>query len=111
MVVNAHGKPRASHVLKCGHRGWGRHRRRARRELDRVDRIRPGLGDRGLRQRHHHLALHRLAAALLVGLLGNALAGAWWPDPVVGLGIAALAVSEGREAWRGEGCCASGGST
>jgi divalent metal cation (Fe/Co/Zn/Cd) transporter len=52
-----------------------------------------------------------LAAALLVGLLGNALAGAWWLDPVVGLGIAALAVSEGREAWRGEGCCASGGST
>jgi divalent metal cation (Fe/Co/Zn/Cd) transporter len=46
-----------------------------------------------------------LAAALLVGLLGNALAGAWWLDPVVGLGIAVLAVSEGRDAWRGEGCC------
>ena len=46
-----------------------------------------------------------LAAALLIGLLGNALAGAWWLDPVVGLLIAALAVKEGREAWRGEGCC------
>ena len=46
-----------------------------------------------------------LAGALLVGLLGNALAGAWWLDPVVGLLIAALAVKEGREAWRGEGCC------
>lgn len=46
-----------------------------------------------------------LAAALLVGLVGNAAAGAWWLDPGVGLLIAALAVKEGREAWRGEGCC------
>src|SRR4051812_24849456 len=46
-----------------------------------------------------------LAGALLIGLLGNALAGAWWLDPVVGLLIAAVAVKEGREAWRGEGCC------
>jgi divalent metal cation (Fe/Co/Zn/Cd) transporter len=46
-----------------------------------------------------------LAGALLLGLLGNALVGAWWLDPVVGLLIAALAVKEGREAWRGEGCC------
>jgi divalent metal cation (Fe/Co/Zn/Cd) transporter len=48
-----------------------------------------------------------LAGALLVGLLGNAVAGAWWLDPGVGLLIAALAVKEGREAWRGEGCCVS----
>ena len=46
-----------------------------------------------------------LAAALLVGLVGNALVGAWWLDPIVGLLIAAVAVSEGIEAWRGEGCC------
>ena len=46
-----------------------------------------------------------LAAALLVGLLGNALFGAWWLDPIVGLLIAAVAVREGLEAWRGEGCC------
>ena len=46
-----------------------------------------------------------LAGALLLGLLGNALAGAWWLDPAVGLLIAAVAVKEGREAWRGEGCC------
>jgi len=45
-----------------------------------------------------------LAGALLLGLLGNALAGAWWLDPAVGLLIAAVAVKEGREAWRGEGC-------
>jgi divalent metal cation (Fe/Co/Zn/Cd) transporter len=48
-----------------------------------------------------------LAGALLVGLLGNALLGAWWLDPAVGLLIAAVAVREGAEAWRGEGCCVS----
>src|SRR5829696_5087095 len=48
-----------------------------------------------------------LAGALLVGLLGNALVGAWWLDPAVGLLIAGVAVREGVEAWRGEGCCVS----
>jgi divalent metal cation (Fe/Co/Zn/Cd) transporter len=46
-----------------------------------------------------------LAGALLVGLAGNAIAGWWWLDPVVGLLIAAVAVKEGSEAWRGDGCC------
>jgi divalent metal cation (Fe/Co/Zn/Cd) transporter len=46
-----------------------------------------------------------LAAALLVGLLGNALIGAWWLDPIVGVLIAGLAVYEGRESWRGDACC------
>lgn len=45
-----------------------------------------------------------LAGALLVGLLGNALVGAWWLDPIVGLLIAVVAVQEGIEAWRGEEC-------
>jgi divalent metal cation (Fe/Co/Zn/Cd) transporter len=45
-----------------------------------------------------------LAGALLLGLLGNAAVGAWWLDPIVGLLIAAVAVKEGLEAWRGEGC-------
>jgi divalent metal cation (Fe/Co/Zn/Cd) transporter len=48
-----------------------------------------------------------LAAALFVGLAGNALVGAWWLDPAVGLLIAAVATREGLEAWRGEGCCVS----
>jgi divalent metal cation (Fe/Co/Zn/Cd) transporter len=48
-----------------------------------------------------------LAGALLVGLGGNALVGAWWLDPAVGLLIAGLAVKEGLEAWRGDGCCVS----
>ena len=45
-----------------------------------------------------------LAGALLVGLVGNMALGAWWLDPLVGLLIAAVALTEGREAWRGEGC-------
>jgi divalent metal cation (Fe/Co/Zn/Cd) transporter len=46
-----------------------------------------------------------LAGALLIGLAGNAIAGAWWLDPVVGLLIAGVAVKEGLDAWRGDGCC------
>ena len=46
-----------------------------------------------------------LAAAVLVGLLANTALGWWWLDPAVGLGIAALAIREGRQAWRGEDCC------
>ncbi|RJO71008.1 hypothetical protein D5S18_25900 [Nocardia panacis] len=46
-----------------------------------------------------------LAAGVLVGLLANTLFGWWWLDPIVALGIAALAVREGRQAWRGEDCC------
>jgi divalent metal cation (Fe/Co/Zn/Cd) transporter len=46
-----------------------------------------------------------LSAVLLVGLGLNALLGWWWADPIAGLGIAALAVREGRDAWRGESCC------
>ena len=45
-----------------------------------------------------------LAGALLLGLLGNTLFGAWWLDPIVGLLIAGVAVKEGLEAWSGEGC-------
>ncbi|HUK98169.1 MAG TPA: cation transporter [Gaiellaceae bacterium] len=46
-----------------------------------------------------------LSVALLVGLLANALVGWWWADPGAALVIAAVAVREGRESWRGEGCC------
>ena len=46
-----------------------------------------------------------LSVALLVGLLANAIFGWWWADPLAALFIAAVAVREGREAWRGEGCC------
>jgi divalent metal cation (Fe/Co/Zn/Cd) transporter len=46
-----------------------------------------------------------LSVALLVGLLANALAGWWWADPLAALVIAAVALREGQETWRGEGCC------
>lgn len=51
-----------------------------------------------------------LSAVLLVGLLLNATLGWSWADPAAGLVIAVLALKEGREAWRGEGCCGSIGS-
>ncbi|MHB1835392.1 MAG: cation transporter, partial [Solirubrobacteraceae bacterium] len=44
------------------------------------------------------------AGAVLVSIVANAAFGWWWLDPVVGLGIAAVAVREGREAWAGEVC-------
>jgi divalent metal cation (Fe/Co/Zn/Cd) transporter len=46
-----------------------------------------------------------MAAALLIGLLGNAALGLWWLDPVAGIAIACLAVREGMNTWRGQSCC------
>jgi divalent metal cation (Fe/Co/Zn/Cd) transporter len=48
-----------------------------------------------------------LAAAVLAGLLGNALFGLWWLDPVAALVVAGVAIREGVQSWRGEGCCAA----
>lgn len=45
------------------------------------------------------------AAAVLVGLALTAALGWWWLDPLIGLALAAVAVHEGREAWRGHDCC------
>jgi divalent metal cation (Fe/Co/Zn/Cd) transporter len=52
-----------------------------------------------------------LSAALLVGLLANAVLGWSWADPIAGLVIAGVAVREGIEAWRGRTCCATPGGT
>jgi len=46
-----------------------------------------------------------LSAAVLVGLVLNTALGWWWADPVVALGLAVVAVREGRQAPRGETCC------
>ena len=46
-----------------------------------------------------------LSVALLAGLLANALAGWWWADPAAALVIAAVALREGRESWKGHACC------
>ncbi|TDC84340.1 cation transporter [Micromonospora sp. KC606] len=47
-----------------------------------------------------------LSAVLLVGLAVNSLFGWSWADPIAALVIAAVAVKEGREAWKGDNCCA-----
>ncbi len=46
-----------------------------------------------------------LAGAVFLGLAGNALFGWWWLDPIAALLVAAVALREGVETWRGEGCC------
>jgi divalent metal cation (Fe/Co/Zn/Cd) transporter len=46
-----------------------------------------------------------LSAVLLVGLLLNSLFSWTWADPIAALVIAAVAVKEGRDAWRGDTCC------
>lgn len=46
-----------------------------------------------------------LSAVLLVGLLLNALFGWSWADPIAALVIAAVAVKEGVDAWKGRHCC------
>jgi divalent metal cation (Fe/Co/Zn/Cd) transporter len=48
-----------------------------------------------------------LSAVLLVGLALNSLLGWSWADPIAALVIAAVAVKEGRDAWRGDACCAT----
>jgi len=45
------------------------------------------------------------AAAVLAGLAATALLSWWQADPVIALALAAVAVREGRSAWRGDDCC------
>ncbi|MEV6350640.1 cation transporter [Actinoplanes sp. NPDC051851] len=47
-----------------------------------------------------------LSAVLLIGLGANSLFGWGWADPLAALVIAAVAAKEGRDAWRGDPCCA-----
>ncbi|MDQ4048633.1 MAG: cation transporter [Actinomycetota bacterium] len=69
-------------------------------------RIGEQLGSRATRgEGMQNLLCGYLAVALLAGLLGNATLGLWWLDPVAALVIAAVALSEGRSAWRGAACC------
>ena len=45
------------------------------------------------------------AAAVLMGLAVTASwPGGWWLDPVIGLGVAAAAVWQGVQSWRGDDC-------
>jgi predicted Co/Zn/Cd cation transporter (cation efflux family) len=47
-----------------------------------------------------------LSGILLLGLVLNSTLGWSWADPAAALVIAAVAVKEGLDAWKGEGCCA-----
>jgi divalent metal cation (Fe/Co/Zn/Cd) transporter len=46
-----------------------------------------------------------LSAVLLSGLVLNATLGWHWADPIAALVIAAVAVKEGIDAWKGDNCC------
>ncbi|GAB2668390.1 cation transporter [Nocardia goodfellowii] len=48
-----------------------------------------------------------LSAVLLIGLVLNSLFGWSWADPIAALVIAVIAVKEGRNAWKGDLCCAT----
>jgi divalent metal cation (Fe/Co/Zn/Cd) transporter len=52
----------------------------------------------------NYLCGAQAAAVLFVLAVTTVWPGGWWLDPVIGLGIAAVAVREGIEAWRGEEC-------
>src|SRR6478752_8259318 len=47
-----------------------------------------------------------LSAVLLIGLVLNSTLGWWWADAGAALVIAAIAVREGINAWKGDICCA-----
>ena len=49
-----------------------------------------------------------LSAVLLIGLVLNSTLGWSWADPIAALVIAAIAVREGVNAWKGDACCAPG---
>jgi divalent metal cation (Fe/Co/Zn/Cd) transporter len=50
-----------------------------------------------------------LSATVLIGLLLNSVFGWWWVDAIAGLVIAAFAIRESIEAWRGDACATSVG--
>jgi divalent metal cation (Fe/Co/Zn/Cd) transporter len=53
----------------------------------------------------NYLCAAQAAAVLAALAVTAAWPGGWWIDPVIGLGIAAVALREGLESWRGEDCC------
>jgi divalent metal cation (Fe/Co/Zn/Cd) transporter len=53
----------------------------------------------------NYLCAVQAAAVLACLAITAAWPGCWWADPVVGLAIAAAAVREGIQSWRGDDCC------
>jgi divalent metal cation (Fe/Co/Zn/Cd) transporter len=47
-----------------------------------------------------------LSLVVVIGLTADFLLGGWWVDAVTSLAIVWFVVEEGREAWKGEECCA-----
>lgn len=45
-----------------------------------------------------------LSFVVVIGLMAQAVFGAWWVDPIAALAIVWFLVKEGREAWNGEEC-------
>jgi len=52
----------------------------------------------------NYLCGAQAAAVLLSLVIAAAWRGGWWLDPVIGLGIAAAAIWEGTQSWRGDDC-------
>jgi divalent metal cation (Fe/Co/Zn/Cd) transporter len=73
----------------------GRAKQRLGRQLDSAATAGEGM---------QNLLCAYLAGAVLIGLIANTTVGAWWLDPLAALFIAYVAVREGRESWRGDGC-------
>ena len=53
----------------------------------------------------NYLCAAQAAAVLAVLAVTSAWPGGLWIDPVIGLGIATVAVREGIESWHGDDCC------
>jgi divalent metal cation (Fe/Co/Zn/Cd) transporter len=53
----------------------------------------------------NYLCAAQAAAVLAVLAITAAWPGGWWIDPVIGLGVAAVSMREGIEAWHGDDCC------
>ncbi len=74
----------------------------ARRKLGLAD----ALGSRALRaDAMESVTCGWLSLVVVIGLVVQALTGAWWVDAATSLGIVWFLLKEGWEAWRGEDCC------
>lgn len=66
--------------------------------------VRLGSGATAGEGTQNYLCGAQAAAVLLVLAVTAAWPSGWWLDPLIGIGIAAVAVHEGVEAWRGDPC-------
>ncbi|WGD50157.1 cation transporter [Bradyrhizobium sp. CB1650] len=73
--------------------------------LRRKLRLADALGSRALRaDAIESVTCGWLAVVVIVGLVAQALIGAWWLDPLASLGIVWFLIREGREAWEDDEC-------